>query len=216
MAMDFVRGESLHEALRREGFYSEKDALQIIRKIASALDSAWTEHQMLHRDIKPQNIMMDTNGEPLLMDMGLSKSLAEDTGLTQTSMVMGTPNYSQGGACGAYVYLVWGKPAFSTAAFYVGTVAAVAELGLAFPDNANHHWLQFVCLAAAALVPETAGVGLSLTFLKIDPAATRAIARFVDERPLPDYDDLSIAARIDAWVERISEDCRQLKRLVQV
>ncbi len=67
--------------------------------------------------------------------------------------------------------LVWGKPAFSTAAFYVGTVAAVAELGLAFPDNANHHWLQFVCLAAAALVPETAGAETWLRSIRLLGAA---------------------------------------------
>ncbi len=66
------------------------------------------------------------------------------------------------------------------------------------------------------LLPEEEGVGLALTFLKLAPEAQQAIARFMDERPLPDYDDLSIAAKVNAWVERMVEDCKQLKALAQV
>ncbi len=66
------------------------------------------------------------------------------------------------------------------------------------------------------LVPQDSGVGLALTFLKLAPEAQQAIARFVDERPLPDYADLSIASKVSAWIERMVEDCKQLKALAQV
>lgn len=63
------------------------------------------------------------------------------------------------------------------------------------------------------LVPEACGVGLALRFLRLAPEAQNAIARFVDERPLPDGTDLPIASRIETWVARMIEDCKQLKAL---
>ena len=92
-AMSYVRGESLDKKLKKEGAFSEHDALGIVRKVASALQYAWEEHGLIHRDIKPANIILDHRGEPKLTDMGLSKSLREKQGLTVASTVMGTPNY---------------------------------------------------------------------------------------------------------------------------
>jgi len=93
MAMAYVRGEGLDEKLQREGAMPEKDVLRLIRKVAEALAYAWDEHRILHRDIKPSNIMLDHRGEPQLTDMGLSKSLTDDPGMTLSGTVMGTPNY---------------------------------------------------------------------------------------------------------------------------
>jgi len=66
------------------------------------------------------------------------------------------------------------------------------------------------------LVEVPRGVGLSLRFLKLAPEAQNAIHAFVDQRPLPDYDDLPVSARVDGWVQRIIEDCKALKALAQV
>jgi len=93
MAMAYVKGEPLSEKLAREGAMPEKEALGMVRKLASALAYAWDKHRILHRDIKPSNIMMDQDEEPKLTDMGLSKSLAEGGDLTLSGTVMGTPNY---------------------------------------------------------------------------------------------------------------------------
>jgi serine/threonine-protein kinase PpkA len=54
---------------------AEGDALRMTRKLAQALDYAWTRFHIIHRDIKPANILFDADGEPKLADMGLSKSL---------------------------------------------------------------------------------------------------------------------------------------------
>ncbi|NCC52645.1 MAG: hypothetical protein EOM20_15700, partial [Spartobacteria bacterium] len=93
LAMAYVKGESLAERLYRDGPMDEQAALDMIRKIAGALEYAWKEHRLLHRDIKPANIMFDAYGEPKLLDMGLSKCLGDVEEITLSPTVMGTPNY---------------------------------------------------------------------------------------------------------------------------
>ena len=93
LATAYVDGMSLDEVLEEQGAMAEDAALGIIRKVASALAYAWSKHRVLHRDVKPSNIMLDQEGEPQLTDLGLSKSLDEVTGMTLSGMVLGTPNY---------------------------------------------------------------------------------------------------------------------------
>ena len=93
MAMAYIDGEPLDEKLKRDGGMEEKDALHITRKMASALAYAWNEHRMLHRDVKPENILLDRHGEPKLTDMGLSKTIAAVEQMTLAGTVIGTPNY---------------------------------------------------------------------------------------------------------------------------
>jgi len=81
MAMEYVSGEALEDRLKREGAMPEAEALDMIRKLAGALQYAWEQHRILHRDIKPSNIMLDARGEPRLTDMGLSKSVGVTMGL---------------------------------------------------------------------------------------------------------------------------------------
>ena len=93
LAEEFVDGGELKTLLRIEKAIPERKALLIIRKIAEALQYAWVKFKILHRDIKPANIMMDSNGEPKLMDLGISKCLSEENSMTMTGVVMGTPDY---------------------------------------------------------------------------------------------------------------------------
>ncbi|MCK5805202.1 MAG: protein kinase [Lentisphaeria bacterium] len=94
LAMTFVDGEDLEESLKREGHpMPERDALGVALACARGLRYAWEEFQLLHRDIKPANIMLDRRGEVHLMDLGLAKSMSEETNLTVTGRVMGTPAY---------------------------------------------------------------------------------------------------------------------------
>ena len=93
LAMAYVRGESLEAKLKRTGPLPEAEALHLSAKIADALAYAWGQHQLLHRDIKPANILLDTNGEPKLVDLGLAKSLTASVPTTVSGMIMGTPNY---------------------------------------------------------------------------------------------------------------------------
>lgn len=93
LAMSYVNGEDLDRIVKRDGPFPEKKAIKIIRKVAIALKFAWEEHQLLHRDIKPENVMIDHLGEIRLMDMGISKSVHEDSNLTMPGIVFGTPHY---------------------------------------------------------------------------------------------------------------------------
>lgn len=93
LAMSFVDGEDLSQICQRDIFIPEKEALRIAKKIAEALAYAWDEHKILHRDIKPSNIMVDKNGTPKLMDMGISKTLSEESSMTMTGSIVGTPYY---------------------------------------------------------------------------------------------------------------------------
>jgi serine/threonine protein kinase len=93
LAISYVDGAELDDRLKIDKFIPEKEALVYIRNIAEALKYAWNKFQILHRDIKPSNIMVDSDNEAKLMDMGISKSLADDLGLTMTGMVIGTPYY---------------------------------------------------------------------------------------------------------------------------
>lgn len=93
LAMSYVKGETMAARLQRKEKLPEEDALAVALCVARALNYAWERHHLLHRDIKPGNIMVDQDGEIKLMDMGLSKSLLDDTEGTQTGMLLGTPHY---------------------------------------------------------------------------------------------------------------------------
>ncbi len=93
LAMSYVAGENLEDRLSREGRIPETEALSIVLQVARALAYAWNTHQMLHNDIKPANLVIDSRGEVKIMDMGLSKTVLEETGLSMTGVTFGTPNY---------------------------------------------------------------------------------------------------------------------------
>jgi eukaryotic-like serine/threonine-protein kinase len=93
ISMSFVDGEDLHHLLRRDGRIAVDRAIDIIRQIARALAAAHHEGVM-HRDLKPQNIMLDRAGQVYVMDFGLAKSLENTAmGMTRTGDLLGTPRY---------------------------------------------------------------------------------------------------------------------------
>ena len=91
-AMEFIRGETLKQILKREKKLEFTMAARIIREIAGALDAAWRE-KLVHQDIKPDNIMLDGNGFAKLADLGLARVASSDQDEEVGDEVMGTPQY---------------------------------------------------------------------------------------------------------------------------
>ena len=93
LAMEFVDGETLSARLRRSGGkLPEKEALTIIRDIARGLGHAH-KAGIVHRDIKPDNILLGKDGSVKLSDFGTAKSFLDEDSLSRTGQVIGTPNY---------------------------------------------------------------------------------------------------------------------------
>ncbi len=92
-AMEFVNGESLQGRLDRSGRIEAAEAVAIALHVTNALDHAWRKGRMIHRDIKPDNIFLSTEGEVKLGDLGLAKSCEGDEGMTMVGTSMGTPLY---------------------------------------------------------------------------------------------------------------------------
>ena len=90
-SMKFVEGGQLDEVARREPIPIRR-AVELIAKIARTVHYAH-EHGILHRDIKPGNILLDAKGEPHLTDFGLARLVESESSVTHTLDVLGTPSY---------------------------------------------------------------------------------------------------------------------------
>jgi eukaryotic-like serine/threonine-protein kinase len=91
ITMEFVEGDDLRSVLRKEGKFSPRQTVAVIQQIARALEAAHGEG-VIHRDLKPQNVMRDPQGRVVVMDFGLARSLESD-GMTQTGALVGTLEY---------------------------------------------------------------------------------------------------------------------------
>jgi TolB-like protein/Tfp pilus assembly protein PilF len=89
--MNFIEGGQLDEVVRRAPM-SIRHAAELIAKVARTVHYAH-EHGILHRDIKPGNILLDAKGEPMLTDFGLARLVETESTVTRTLEVMGTPSY---------------------------------------------------------------------------------------------------------------------------
>ncbi len=90
-SMKFVEGGQLDEVARREPM-PIRHAVELIVKVACTVHYAH-EHGILHRDIKPGNILLDAKGEPHLTDFGLARLVESESSVTHTLDVLGTPSY---------------------------------------------------------------------------------------------------------------------------
>ena len=100
LVMEYVNGQSLHQYLQN-GPYPEKEMLRVCREVANVLDAAWREMQLVHRDIKPGNIMITVDGDVKLADLGIAKSSGSDMtlALTLAGTMIGTPEYASPEQC---------------------------------------------------------------------------------------------------------------------
>jgi len=91
ITMEYVPGENLKSFIRRSGHLNEAKAVNLSKQVCEGLVEA---HRLgvIHRDLKPQNIMIDRDGNARIMDFGIARSLSSK-GLTGTGAVIGTPEY---------------------------------------------------------------------------------------------------------------------------
>jgi serine/threonine protein kinase/tetratricopeptide (TPR) repeat protein len=91
ITMEFIEGKDLSSLIKEKGRLSFEECADILAQTCTALDAAHAEG-VVHRDLKPQNIMVDKNGRVIVMDFGIARTV-EQGGLTHTGALIGTPDY---------------------------------------------------------------------------------------------------------------------------
>jgi eukaryotic-like serine/threonine-protein kinase len=91
ITMEYVEGENLLTLLHEKKKFAPEEAVEIVQQVCRALEAAHTVG-VIHRDLKPQNIMRDKTGRILVMDFGLARTLEGD-GMTQSGALVGTMEY---------------------------------------------------------------------------------------------------------------------------
>jgi serine/threonine-protein kinase len=198
-SLEFVPGGSLADKVHRQP-QPPREAAHLVETLARAVAYAH-ERGIIHRDLKPANILLTANGIPKITDFGLAKRLEDDSGQTQSGMLLGTPSYmspeqARGDvrevgkaadihALGVILYeLLTGRPAFQAASrmdtlMRVSTEEAMAPSRLE-PDIP--HDLETICLKCLQKDPNkrygTAGLLAEdlRRFLSGDPILARPIS----------------------------------------
>ena len=96
--MEFVEGESLKELIRTSERIHPKRALTLVKEVATGLSVAH-DKGVVHRDIKPDNIMLTKHGGVKVVDFGIARVDDQFTKLTQSGMAIGTPKYFSPEVC---------------------------------------------------------------------------------------------------------------------
>jgi eukaryotic-like serine/threonine-protein kinase len=92
IVFEYVDGENLKQFLERTGPLPVRRAVELVLEVAEGLSFAH-DHGLVHRDVKPQNVLLTPDGDAKVTDFGIARSLDVERGVTQTGTVLGTSNY---------------------------------------------------------------------------------------------------------------------------
>jgi serine/threonine protein kinase len=172
IAMRLVPGDDLRTVLREDGRIEPVRAARLIVQIASALDAAHA-HGLVHRDVKPANVLMTADDHVYLTDFGLTKRAGADSQATRTGMVLGTldyvaPEQIRGEAIGP-----------STDIYSLGCMVTHLLTGavpFTVPTEEGKLWAHF---SEPPPLPSARVPGLGTAY---DPIVTRAMSKRPEER----------------------------------
>jgi serine/threonine-protein kinase len=175
-AMPYIEGESLRERLRREGPLPPPEASRIAREVARALQYA---HQqgVIHRDVKPENILLTRDGSTMVADFGIARPAgpAAPVHLTSTGVVIGTPAYmSPEQAIGADTIDARSDVYSLGCVLYEMLTGAPPFTGATAPAIVAKHLTE---------PPDFSGAGTTPVPARLRPLLARALAKSPEDRP---------------------------------
>src|SRR5437870_2687263 len=188
-SMKFIEGGQLDEVVRREPMPVRR-AVELIVKVARSVHYAH-EHHILHRDIKPGNILLDRQGEPHLTDFGLARLVETESTVTRTMEVLGTPSYM------APEQAVGNNAAVSSVTDVYGLGAVLYELLTAHPPFAGGTTFETV-----RLVLDTEPRQPRLLNPKIDRDLNTICLKCLEKDPKRRYASaLALAEDLERWLK---------------
>src|SRR5947208_8156582 len=188
-SMKLVEGGQLDDVAKRESMPIRR-AVELIAKVAHTVHYAH-EHSILHRDIKPGNILLDQQGEPHLTDFGLARLVeAEDT-VTHTEQIMGTPSYM------APEQAVAHKTQLTSTTDVYGVGAVLYQLLTGHPPFAAETTYETI-----RLLVETDPRGPRLLNSKIDRELSTICLKCLEQDPKRRYPSaLALAEDLQHWLK---------------
>src|SRR6186713_1745640 len=188
-SMKFVEGGQLDEVARREPMPIRR-AAELIAKVARTVHYAH-EHGILHRDIKPRNILLDANGEPHLTDFGLARLVESESSVTQSLDVLGTPSYM------APEQAVGNNAAVSNATDVYGLGAVLYQLLTGHPPFAGGTTYETI-----KLLEDTEPRSPRLWNPKIDRDLSTICLKCLEKDPKRRYSSaLALAEDLERWLK---------------
>ncbi len=188
-SMKFVEGGQLYAVASRETMPPRR-AAELIAKVARTVHYAH-EHHILHRDIKPGNILLDQKGEPHLTDFGLARLVETESTVTRTMEVLGTPSYM------APEQAVGNNAAICSATDVYGLGAVLYQLLTGHPPFAGGTSYETI-----KLLLDTEPRDLRLWNPKIDRDLSTICVKCLEKDPQRRYPSaLALAEDLERWLK---------------
>jgi|GEM_PF-581246 len=183
LTMEYIEGQPLSRVLASGQQFAATQIAELIRRIALAMQKAH-DAGVVHRDLKPANIMIDAEGEPVIMDFGLARWLHEaDASVTQSGVIIGTPLYMAPEQAEGVVE-------------NIGPHSDQYSLGAIFYELLTGRTIHqgSVSRVLARLMLDTPVPRPSTIRMAINPALEAICLRMVSQQPSARYPDLRVVA----------------------